>query len=418
MVKASSGTKTGPRTDPEAIERRRMQNRLAQRKRRLKRAQLAREEKERQQRLQAAQAASQLTFINDGYHLSLNQPPVYHTQQPKVLPPVANNYFDYTPPQFEDVFSSSSYYPHTPIPPFETDPSFFVNGYPSPSLSHAPSTPPLSLYTPSLIDEELSNSISSSNANAGNIDLDPNLYLNSSAGVVSPNAKGQQHPWDAYGLMPLQPVPSPVLQADRHRSTSLPTPFTPPRSVPSLSSPPAPTVTRNRAPTIPSLMHGKSIITSPNNNMNMNMNMRINGLNLFNTSIDTSPHAPSSATTSTTISTTNKTGLHICAEQGNAHAVHLLLGYGADIDAIDEYGRTPLHYAVQNKHMDIVKLLVERGATTTIADINGVNPMQLAADSGSEEMTQMMHMMIMMTPPVMVPGAHEIGMTSGLVVSK
>ncbi|KAF5014255.1 hypothetical protein F66182_14826, partial [Fusarium sp. NRRL 66182] len=130
MVKASSSTKAGPRTDPEAIERRRMQNRLAQRIRRLKRAQIAREEKERQQRLQAAQAASQLTFINDGYHLSLNQPPVYHTQQPKVLPPVANNYFEYTPPQFEDIFSSSPYHPHTPIPPFGTDPSFFVNGYP------------------------------------------------------------------------------------------------------------------------------------------------------------------------------------------------------------------------------------------------------------------------------------------------
>jgi ankyrin repeat protein len=142
--------------------------------------------------------------------------------------------------------------------------------------------------------------------------------------------------------------------------------------------------------------------------------MRINGLNLFNTSIDTSPHAASSGA----ISTTNKTGLHICAEQGNSHAVHLLLGYGANIDAIDEYGRTPLHYAVTNKHIDIVKLLVERGATTTIADINGVNPMQLAADSGSEEMTQMMHMMIMMTPPVMVPGTQGINMNSGLVVSK
>lgn len=142
------------------------------------------------------------------------------------------------------------------------------------------------------------------------------------------------------------------------------------------------------------------------------MDMRINGLNLFNTSIDTSNHAGA------TVSTTNKTGLHVCAEQGNIHAVHHLLSYGADIDAIDEYGRTPLHYAVTNKHIDIVRLLVERGATTTIADINGANPMQLAADSGSEEMTQMMHMMIMMTPPVMVPGAHGINMNSGLVVSK
>ncbi|EEA26118.1 hypothetical protein TMatcc_005630 [Talaromyces marneffei ATCC 18224] len=404
MVKASPGTKTGPRTDPEAIERRRMQNRLAQRKRRLKRAQMAREEKERQQRLQAAQAASQLTLINDGYHLSLNQRPVYHAQQTKLLQPVVNSHFDYTPPQFEDIFSSSPYFPQTYIPPFETDTSFFVNGYPSPSLSHAPSTPSLSLYTPSLIDEDLSNSING-NANTGSIDLDPHLYLSSPAGVFSPNTK-RQNPWDAFGLMPLQPVPSPVLQADRHRSTSLPTP----RSVPSLSSPPAPTMTRNRAPTTPSIVHGKGI-TSPNNNMDMNM--RISGLNLFNTSIDTNPHAASTA-----VGTPSKTGLHISAEQGNSHAMHLFLEYGADIDTIDEYGRTPLHYAVTNKHIDIVKLLVERGATTTIADISGVNPMQLAAESGSEEMTQMMHMMIMMTPPVMVPGAQDINMHSGLVVSK
>ncbi|EED22008.1 ankyrin repeat domain protein, putative [Talaromyces stipitatus ATCC 10500] len=404
MVKASSGNKAGPRTDPEAIERRRMQNRLAQRKRRLKRAQMAREEKERQQRLQAAQAASQLTFINDGYRLSLNQPPVCHAGQQKILPPVVNNYFDYTPLQFEDVFSSSPYFPRTPIPPFETDPTFLVNGYPSPSSSHAPSTPTLSLYTPSLIDEDLSNNINSSSNS--NIDLDPSLYLSSQAGVVSPSAK-TQHPWDAFGLMPLQPVSSPVLQGDRNRSTSLPTPFTtPPRSVPSLSTP--------RVPPTPNIMQ------YPPSSHTKNMNMRTNGLNLFNTSIDTSPHAGSSSINmkSNLTTTPNKTGLHICAEQGNTHAANLLLGYGADIDAIDEYGRTPLHYAVTNRHTHIVKLLVERGATTTIADINGVNPMHIAADSGEKEMTQMMHMMIMMTPPVVVPGAHNINLHSGPVVLK
>lgn len=107
----------------------------------------------------------------------------------------------------------------------------------------------------------------------------------------------------------------------------------------------------------------------------------------------------------------------MCAEQGNSHVVQLLLGYGADIDAVDEYGRTPLHYAVQNNHIEVVRQLVEGGAMTTIADVNGRNPMHLAAASGSQEMMQMMQMMIMMTPPMMMPGQEGVNLHTGLISS-
>lgn len=75
-----------------------------------------------------------------------------------------------------------------------------------------------------------------------------------------------------------------------------------------------------------------------------------------------------------------------------------LLGYGADIDSVDEYGRTALHYAISNNQAEVVKQLIERGASTTIADVNGISPMHLAAESGSKEIMQLMMTMMVATP--------------------
>ncbi|OKL61391.1 hypothetical protein UA08_03504 [Talaromyces atroroseus] len=397
MVKASTTPKAGSRTDPEAIERRRMQNRLAQRKRRMKRAQLAKEEKERQQRLQAAQAVSRLTFMNESY-MSNSMMGRYHEQ--KFHPALQNRYFTTsTPPPFEDIFASSPYVPPTPVPPFESDPSFFVAGYPSPSLSgYAPSTPPLSLYTPSLVGGDLSNirsssSSSSNNSNSNsNIDIDPSLFMGQTlVGGVSSSAPGpaKSQALDAFGLVLVQP--------DRHRSTSLPSQFSPPRSVPSLSSPPLP----------PSMIHRKGSHHKTNNHNNLHTN---------NMNPNPSPN-PSHASAHTH----GKTGLHVCAEQGNTHVVQLLLGYGADMDGLDEYGRTPLHYAVRNNHTDVVKQLVERGASITITDVNGISPVHIAAEAGSEEMVQMMMPMTMTGQDMNLnlnlnlgPG---LGLQTGLVTS-
>jgi ankyrin repeat protein len=345
---------------------------------------MAREEKDRQQRLQAAQAASQLSFMNESSYI----PGIYHHhEQQKFHHPALNNnnYFaTSTPPPFEDIFSSSPYMPPTPVPPFETDPSFFVAGYPSPSLSgYVPSTPPLSIYTPSLVDEDPSNissnnssssgsSNSNSNSNSNNsnnsnnnIDLDPSLYMGSTVSSSAPGPAKTQA-LDAFGLVPLQVMPS---QSERHRSTSLPTPFSPPRSVPSLSSP-GPRNARSREPSTPtpSMAHRKG----------SNKSLLATGININMNPSHASAH------------THGKTGLHVCAEQGNTHVVQLLLGYGADIDGVDEYGRTPLHYAVLNNHADVVKQLVERGAGATIADVNGVSPVHIAAEAGADEMVQMM----------------------------
>jgi ankyrin repeat protein len=64
---------------------------------------------------------------------------------------------------------------------------------------------------------------------------------------------------------------------------------------------------------------------------------------------------------------------------GDANAVRLMLGHGADINAFDSLGRTPLMYAAASDllDLDVVKLLVERGA-----DVNAKNRHQRAGDSG------------------------------------
>ncbi|KAH8696196.1 hypothetical protein BGW36DRAFT_360051 [Talaromyces proteolyticus] len=283
----------GPRTDPEAIERRRMQNRLAQRKRRLKRAQMAKEEKERQQRLRAAQAASQLTFINDAY-MPTNPIPAPQPQQPlpKEQPMPSPGLFEY-PPSYDEFFYSSCF--PSPQSCYDSDSSPFFNDYPSPALSYAPSTPPLSMYTPSL-DEDLS----------GSFNLDPSILMEPSSG---------QHPLDAFGLTPLPSTPSPRLQPERHRSTSLPTPLTPPRSVPT-SAPQL--IDRSCTPLTPSL----------NGSNFSNHHLYYNGL-------------PTSSPGSSKM-----TG-YFGPEFSNPN-MHMLMGPGMDIENVaNRGGRIPLHFAVR-----------------------------------------------------------------------
>lgn len=58
-----------------------------------------------------------------------------------------------------------------------------------------------------------------------------------------------------------------------------------------------------------------------------------------------------------------KASLHIAAVYGHRQMVEVLLGQGAEIDAIDKELWTPLICAAQAGHLDVVRLLVESGAS-------------------------------------------------------
>jgi ankyrin repeat protein len=79
------------------------------------------------------------------------------------------------------------------------------------------------------------------------------------------------------------------------------------------------------------------------------------------------------------------TALHLAAFFGRRGAAELLLGAGADVNAISTNAlrNTPLHAATAGGHADVALLLIERGAQVDIADAGGHTPLHIAAESGS-----------------------------------
>ncbi|GKT44465.1 ankyrin repeat and KH domain-containing protein mask [Colletotrichum spaethianum] len=86
-----------------------------------------------------------------------------------------------------------------------------------------------------------------------------------------------------------------------------------------------------------------------------------------------------------------KTPLQVAAEVGNLEAVRLLLGHGADINALpgSEFGRTALQAAVYGSNYEnipaIVELLLSFGADVNVspAEKGGITALQGAAISGN-----------------------------------
>jgi ankyrin len=62
------------------------------------------------------------------------------------------------------------------------------------------------------------------------------------------------------------------------------------------------------------------------------------------------------------------TALHLAAEYGQSQIVRLVLEKGANVDPVDNLGRTPLLWAAENGHSDIVQLLVSHGADVNRED--------------------------------------------------
>ena len=77
--------------------------------------------------------------------------------------------------------------------------------------------------------------------------------------------------------------------------------------------------------------------------------------------------------------------LYLACTVGNVPATRLLLDYHADIDQVNDFGRTALHAAVQAENLELVKLLVERGIDVYRKDRNGRDSfMHAAAQLGGD----------------------------------
>jgi hypothetical protein len=74
--------------------------------------------------------------------------------------------------------------------------------------------------------------------------------------------------------------------------------------------------------------------------------------------------------------------IHVAAAEGKRDAMTRLLSEGADMNALDEQGRTPLMLAVQADQDEIVRLLLFLGADTTIKDQNEKTALEIAQDKG------------------------------------
>ena len=69
--------------------------------------------------------------------------------------------------------------------------------------------------------------------------------------------------------------------------------------------------------------------------------------------------------------------LHKAAGSGDLDVVDRCLRQGVDVNARDEYGRTPLMWAAEDP--DMVRRLVEQGADVNARDENGETPLMYAA---------------------------------------
>ncbi|KOC09055.1 hypothetical protein AFLA70_189g002451 [Aspergillus flavus AF70] len=85
-----------------------------------------------------------------------------------------------------------------------------------------------------------------------------------------------------------------------------------------------------------------------------------------------------------------KTTLHICAEKGHTNVLRFLLDHGAELDATDFAGRTALHYATTRGHTDSVSVLLEQGADTELADEFGRTPLHVAVELGYEAVVRLL----------------------------
>ena len=78
--------------------------------------------------------------------------------------------------------------------------------------------------------------------------------------------------------------------------------------------------------------------------------------------------------------------MHVAAQYGQtALLYHLALRWEADVDSVDEDGRTPLHWAAYKGFADTIRLLLVMDARIEQPDKEGCTPLHWAAIRGNGE---------------------------------
>jgi len=79
------------------------------------------------------------------------------------------------------------------------------------------------------------------------------------------------------------------------------------------------------------------------------------------------------------------TPLHAALAGNHKFAAGLLIGRGADVDAVDAAGWRPLHIAAANNNLDAMKALIAQGADVQAANTDGQTPLSLAQEKNLRE---------------------------------
>ena len=78
------------------------------------------------------------------------------------------------------------------------------------------------------------------------------------------------------------------------------------------------------------------------------------------------------------------------ARQGNIEAVKQYLADGVDVNAKDDWGKTPLHYATANDQKETVELLIAEGAEVNVMSNKGQTPLDWAINSKVTEIVELL----------------------------
>ena len=77
-----------------------------------------------------------------------------------------------------------------------------------------------------------------------------------------------------------------------------------------------------------------------------------------------------------------RTPLHLAAMNGHADAANVLLTRGALANTKDKLGRTPIHWAALGQHEETLKVLISHGADVNAADNNDWTVVHVCAERG------------------------------------
>ena len=85
------------------------------------------------------------------------------------------------------------------------------------------------------------------------------------------------------------------------------------------------------------------------------------------------------------------TVLHTAARRGMARMVAVLIEFGAQLEAREQWERwTPLHFASHNGHRETVEVLIENGAQLEAQDQEGCTPLHSASHNGHQEIVEVL----------------------------